>query len=275
MLARDRKVSLRIVIEAEFELPAQIRVAGFAGLEGTVQSVGALLAVAVIVRVTAAAILRKPSPAIEAAALAEKPCLLLMTVDALHLSMLAAEVKRGHTVVEVFDFPAFLSVAAGAGSAAELRTEVIAVLVLMAAKALLGLQLWPLILDVVLPLDHVALFTALFGVRTDQLVARFFLMIEGDGILPAFGVVAAAALFAFELVLKEVDVVFGVTLDTGVDRSEVASLIRADRLPLPRICMTFRTFNLAMGPIKLKARFRMVEGFAVEIEWVEGAPLVV
>lgn len=68
-----------------------------------------------------------------------------------------------------------------------------------------------------------AFFTAMLGVRTQQRIARFLLMVKGLGRLPLFGRVAEAAFIPPEFAFVKVHILFHVALIARVHKTRIPS----------------------------------------------------
>lgn len=215
VLTVDRETGLRSVIEADALFPGAFVVTGFAAHQRSIVNLRRrFLAVTVVIRVTAGAV---SIQAFEAEITpARLRWILLMAFDALSASVSAGQDPAGFFMREVRDRPTFLRVAVQAVSALETRRKVIAVLILVTGQALLGAQRRKLIAEVIRAFGYVTLIAFLLGVRADQGITRLTQVIEGVRPFEGRGVVAAAALLAFEFAFEVVNIVGLVTGDTGL-----------------------------------------------------------
>jgi hypothetical protein len=101
-------------------------------------------------------------------------------------------------------------------TALKTRAEIGLMLILVAAKALLGSQLRPAVLDIVLTLGYVTFLTTLLSMNSHQCITGLARMVEFLHILPCFGYVTRCAVFALELRrLKEMDIVLCMATHAG------------------------------------------------------------
>lgn len=112
---------------------------------------------------------------------------------------------------------------------AEARTQTILMMILMTGQALFGFNR-EIIAHIGLRSFHMALFTLMLGMRTEQRIACFLLMIKGLGRLPLFGRVAEAAFILLEFALVKVHIIFHVALVAGVHEARITDFAVPGRL---------------------------------------------
>lgn len=125
------------MIKFQRRLPRQIAVTGCTFLEGRIQLLCNLLAVAMIVGMTTpAGLLHK----FEIEVWQRLTLVALVAIHALNLSMFALQFKSGYVVLEVRQFPVSLRLAVTLEAIAPFETwrKVVAVLILVASQTFLG-----------------------------------------------------------------------------------------------------------------------------------------
>lgn len=156
----------------------------------------------------------------------------------------------------------------------EARTQAILMMILMTGHALFGFDR-EIIAHISLRSFHVTLFALMLGMRTEQRVTCFLLMIKGLGRLPLFGRVAEAAFILLELALIEVHIVFHVALVAGVHKTGITDLTIACRLARALGRMALLAVGLGVSPIQIKTCLAVIEGLGVDIHGIEVATLVI
>ena len=269
VLAGDRKVGLRIVIESKVLLPTQVHVATFAGLQGSLEAIGSLTDKAVIISVAAIAGFFEACPAELTHAFARSRRRLLMTVDTVDLRVLPAKVESGHRMIKIGQFPTSLTMTGRALAASKAGAQLVPVLVLVTTEALGRFELRPVVFEIVLPFRDVALVALDLGMSSDEGIARFALVIESLSILPICRVVTATAFFVLEFSFKEVNVIRLVAGVARIHGSEKARFLRANRFALALIRVAFSTISLDVSSVEFKARLRVIESLLIERKRIE------
>ena len=145
--------------------------------------------------------------------------LLYVTLLALKLRMLSLQRITGDRVIELLNFPDFLTMAFGTIAVSETRAEFAGMLVLVAGEALIPFQLRPMIPGLG-TLRIVTLRTLQFPVLSSQLISCIFAVVELEIRFPLLHSVAGIAILLRPLSVEMMNIVFFVATDTGCLQSE-------------------------------------------------------
>jgi hypothetical protein len=157
---------------------------------------------------------------------------------------------------------------------AEARTQTILMMILMTGHTLFGFN-GEIIAHIGLRPFHMAFFTLMFGVRTQQGIAGFLLMVKGFGWLPLFRRVAEAAFVLLEFALIKVHIIFHMALVAGVHKAGITDFAIAGRLTAALGRMALLAVGLDVRTIQLKPCFAMIKGLGIDEHRVEIPALMI
>lgn len=188
----------------------------------------------------------------------------LMTIHALYLCMPALQVESSHVMFKGIKLPFRLRVTLSTIAASKPWRKILTVLILMTTQTFLSREGRPLIFDIILAFGNVTLRTHEVCVIADQGVSAFHFVIKFFNIFPGFGNVTRATFLAFELILKEVNIVLFMTSKTRVYLAPILRIGFAGLFIGSGFGVALHAVGFSVGAVEFETRATVIKVFRLE-----------